>query len=99
MRNLAYEVCAKPSTQRDQSPFETSLASLKVTRMVLFFESGSEIFALLLQLLRHNAAERVEKPFVRGEFLLPLLVIDSKKLCDANVIDVETINIEIMGSG
>src|SRR4029453_662320 len=43
----------------------------------LQFETGGELFTLFQQRLRHNAAERVEKRLVLGEFFLPFLVIDS----------------------
>ena len=54
---------------------------------------------MFLQLLRNHAAKRVEECFVLGEFFLPFLVIDSEKIRNGFVIDVETIKIEIMRTG
>jgi hypothetical protein len=65
----------------------------------LQFKPLGELFALLLQVFRHDAAEQVEKRLVLGEFLLPFPGIDPEKVGDACVIDVETIQVEIIRSG
>ena len=49
----------------------------------LFGETDGELFAPLHQRFGHNAAERIEKVFVLGQFLFPLFVIDFEKLVDA----------------
>src|SRR6266516_5154457 len=65
----------------------------------LFLETRGELFALLLQLLRNDASERIEKLFVFSQFSLPLLVIDAEKFDDGFVLDVELIEIEIVRAG
>src|SRR5262249_48975805 len=70
----------------------------RATATGLFVETPDELLALLLQLLRNHAAKRVEKLFVFCEFFLPFLVIDSQKLGDTVVVNIEPIEIEIVRS-
>src|SRR5438477_6765809 len=65
----------------------------------LLRETGSELFALLQQLVRNNATERIEKLFVLGQFRFPFFVIDLEQFVDAFVIDFEFCQIEIVQAG
>ena len=65
----------------------------------LFGETDGELFAPLHQRFGHNAAERIEKVFVLGQFLFPLFVIDFEKLVDPFMIDLELGQIEIVQTG
>src|SRR5207245_4389379 len=47
------------------------------------FKPCGNFFALLHQLVRHNAAERVEKLFVLGQLRFPIFVIDFEQFVDA----------------
>src|SRR4029077_17263619 len=62
----------------------------------LLFKTRDELFALFLQFLRNHTAERVEKGLVLGEFFLPFLVIDSEKVGDRFMVDIELFQIEIV---
>src|ERR1700730_19047150 len=55
----------------------------------LFRETRSELLALLEQLLRHDATERIEELFVLGQFLFPLFVIDLEMVVAAFLLDRE----------
>jgi hypothetical protein len=57
---------------------------------LLFFKRGGEFFALVQQLLRYHAAQGIEKCFMCGNFVLPLLVIDTEKFGNAFVIEIQS---------
>ena len=80
--------------------FPSGHGTLTVSPYSLFLETRRELFALFLQFLRHDAAQRIEKFLVLGSNLfLPLLVIDAEKFDDVFVLDVELIKIEIVRAG
>ena len=81
MRDLAYEVCGTPHSERDQSPCERSLAPLGMTGW-LFLKPGGDSFALLEQFFGHNAAQRTEELSVLGQLLRPFFMIDPEKFGD-----------------
>src|SRR2546430_7289067 len=64
----------------------------------LFREARGDFFALFRQLFRNDAAERVKKLFVLGQFLFPIFVVDLEQFVDAFVIDLELRQIEIVNA-
>jgi hypothetical protein len=63
------ERCANFARKKQKSVGETVFTSHRDAHSVpysLFLEPGGELFALFLQFLRNDAAERIEKLFVLG---------------------------------
>src|ERR1700719_1204834 len=73
-----------------------SQISLRRDDRILFGETRGDFFALLHQLVLRNAAERIEKLFVLGEFFFPVFVLDLEKVIDGFVVEIELGQIEIV---
>src|SRR5439155_4678141 len=77
----------------------TAHTSASPARRRLQLESRDELFALLHELVRNNAPERIEKLFVLGQFSLPFFMIHTENVNNAFVFDVELSKIEIVQAG
>src|ERR1700731_298545 len=63
------------------------------------FKPCHQLFALVLQLLWHYSVERIKEIAMRLQLFLPFSVVDPKKLGHALMIDVETVEIDVVYSG